>query len=45
MIVHTVEFTTAAAKEIRKLDPLTRRRVLTAASKLEADPRPTESES
>lgn len=41
MIVHTVEFTTAAAKEIRKLDPLTRRRVLTAASKLEADPRPS----
>lgn len=41
MIVHTVEFTTAAAKEIRKLDPLTRRRVLTATSKLEADPRPS----
>ena len=34
-----VEFTTAAAKEVRKLDPVTRRRILIAVSALERDPR------
>lgn len=36
----TVEFTAAAAKEIRKLEPEIRRRILTALSGLEEDPRP-----
>lgn len=35
-----VEFTTAAAKEIRKLDPGIRRRVLAGIAQLEVDPRP-----
>lgn len=34
-----VEFTTPAAKEVRKLDPPTRRRVLTALRGLGVDPR------
>ncbi len=35
----TVEFTTAAARQVRKLDPVTRRRVLTALRALVDDPR------
>ena len=38
--VYRVEFTTAAAKEVRKLDPQVRRRVLAAIAGLERDPRP-----
>jgi mRNA interferase RelE/StbE len=37
---YRVEFTTAAAREIRKLDPPIRRRIITALSALESDPRP-----
>ncbi len=37
---YTVEFTTAAAREVRKLDPQTRRRVLAGIGALETDPRP-----
>ena len=37
---YRVEFTTAAAKEVRKLDPQVRRRILTAIAGLEQDPRP-----
>lgn len=37
---YNVEFTTAAAKQIRKLDPANRRRILTSISLLEDDPRP-----
>ncbi|WP_314139112.1 type II toxin-antitoxin system RelE/ParE family toxin [uncultured Plantibacter sp.] len=36
-----VEFTSAAAREFRKLDPPLRRRLLLAIGELEADPRPT----
>lgn len=36
-----VELTSAAAKEIRKLDPPTRRRVVAGLSALEKDPRPS----
>ncbi len=38
---YRVEFTTAAAREVRKLDPPIRRRVLAAIVVLEDDPRPT----
>lgn len=37
---YRVEFTTAAAKEVRKLDPPVRRRILAGISQLELDPRP-----
>ncbi|MCM3778518.1 type II toxin-antitoxin system RelE family toxin [Microbacterium hydrocarbonoxydans] len=37
---YRVEFTTAAAKEIRQLDPPVRRRVLAGISEFERDPRP-----
>ncbi|MEN0085769.1 MAG: type II toxin-antitoxin system RelE/ParE family toxin [Leifsonia sp.] len=37
---YTVEFTTAAAREVRNLDPHIRRRILMAVTELEADPRP-----
>jgi len=37
---YTVEFTTASAKQIRKLDALTRRRLLDAIATLESDSRP-----
>ena len=40
MTSYTVEFTTAAAREVRKLDPHIRRRILMAVTELEADPRP-----
>lgn len=40
MSAYRVEFTTAAAKEIRKLDPQTRRRILAGISELEREPRP-----
>ncbi|MHB1173448.1 MAG: type II toxin-antitoxin system RelE family toxin [Lacisediminihabitans sp.] len=35
-----VEFTTAAAKQLRKLDPAIRRRILSSISLLEENPRP-----
>jgi mRNA interferase RelE/StbE len=35
----TVEFSTAAAKQVRKLDPATRRRVLAGLQVLADDPR------
>ncbi|MDX2377879.1 type II toxin-antitoxin system RelE/ParE family toxin [Microbacterium sp. LRZ72] len=37
---YRVEFTASAAKEIRKLDPQIRRRVLAGIAALESDPRP-----
>jgi mRNA interferase RelE/StbE len=37
---YRVEFTTAAAKEIRKLDLGIRRRILAGIAELEQDPRP-----
>ncbi|MFJ4223595.1 type II toxin-antitoxin system RelE/ParE family toxin [Microbacterium sp. NPDC089695] len=37
---YRVEFTAAAAREIRKLDPQIRRRVLAGISELEREPRP-----
>lgn len=40
MTAHRVEFTAAAAKEIRKLDAQIRRRILAAISELEREPRP-----
>ena len=40
MTRYRVEFTTAAAKEVRKLDPQLRRRILAGISDLERDPRP-----
>lgn len=40
MTRYVVEFTSAAAREVRKLDPQLRRRLLLAISELEADPRP-----
>lgn len=40
MSVYRVEFTTAAAKEVRKLDPPIRRRLLAGISELEREPRP-----
>ncbi|MBF4563391.1 type II toxin-antitoxin system RelE/ParE family toxin [Microbacterium sp. VKM Ac-2870] len=41
MSAYRVEFTTAAAKEVRKLEPQIRRRVLAAIANLETDPRPS----
>lgn len=41
MSSYRVEFTTAAAKEIRKLDLGIRRRILTSISELEQNPRPS----
>lgn len=38
---YRVEFTTAAAKELMKLDPGIRRRVLSGIADLEEDPRPS----
>ncbi|GAA1231965.1 mRNA interferase RelE/StbE [Microbacterium phyllosphaerae] len=35
-----IEFTTAAAREIRKLEPQIRRRILSGVTDLERDPRP-----
>lgn len=40
MTAYRVEFTTAAAKEIRKLDPQIRRRILVGIAELEREPRP-----
>lgn len=40
MTAYRVEFTTAAAKEIRKLDAQIRRRILAGIAELERDPRP-----
>lgn len=40
MTAYRVEFTAAAAKEVRKLDPQVRRRILAGISELERDPRP-----
>lgn len=40
MSTYRVEFTTAAAREVRKLDPPLRRRVLAGIAELERDPRP-----
>lgn len=37
---YRVEFTTAAARELRKLDPRVRARILTQIGALEEDPRP-----
>lgn len=37
---YAVEFTSAAAREIRKLDPQVRRRILDAIDRLADDPRP-----
>ena len=41
MTTYRVEFTTAAAKQVRKLDPTIRRRIVTAISLLEGNPRPS----
>lgn len=40
MAGYTVEFTTGAAKEIRKLDAGVRRRILSSVAALAEDPRP-----
>ena len=40
MSSYRVEFTTAAAKELRRLDPGIRRRILSGIAELEQDPRP-----
>ena len=40
MTGYRVEFTTAAAKEIRKLEPQIRRRILAGIVELEREPRP-----
>lgn len=40
MTRYRVEFTAAAAKEIRKLDPQIRRRILAGVAELARDPRP-----
>ena len=40
MTAWTVEFTTAAAREVRKLEPSVRRRVLAALAVLEEEARP-----
>ncbi|MEY9951741.1 type II toxin-antitoxin system RelE/ParE family toxin [Leifsonia sp. EB34] len=39
-MTYTVEFTAASARELRKLDPVARNRVLAAVARLESDPRP-----
>lgn len=41
MTAYRIEFTAAAAKEIRKFDPQVRRRVLAGIAELEKDPRPS----
>lgn len=41
MSSYRVEFTTAAAKDLKKLDPGIRRRVLFGIADLERDPRPS----
>ncbi|ALJ18537.1 type II toxin-antitoxin system RelE family toxin [Microbacterium sp. No. 7] len=38
---YTVEFSSAASRELRKLDPPIRRRILGAISELEVAPRPS----
>lgn len=40
MTAYRVEFTTASAREVRKLDHPVRRRILAAIAGLEQDPRP-----
>lgn len=40
MTAYRVEFTAAAAKEVRKLDTQIRRRILAGIAELERDPRP-----
>ena len=40
MTTYRVEFTTAAAKQVRKFDPRIRRRILATISLLEENPRP-----
>ncbi|MDJ0315007.1 type II toxin-antitoxin system RelE/ParE family toxin [Arthrobacter sp. H35-D1] len=40
MSSYRIEFTTAAAKELRKLGPGIRRRILSGIAELEQDPRP-----
>ena len=40
MSSYRVEFTTAAAKELKKLDSGIRRRILSGIAELEQDPRP-----
>ncbi|GAA2969928.1 type II toxin-antitoxin system RelE/ParE family toxin [Glutamicibacter sp. BW77] len=42
MSSYRVEFTTAAAKELKKLDSGIRRRILSGIAELEQDPRPAE---
>jgi mRNA interferase RelE/StbE len=39
-VTYRVELTSAAAREVRKLDPQVRRRVITSLAQLEDDPRP-----
>lgn len=41
MTTYRLEFTTAAAKQVRKLDPTIRRRIVAAISLLEENPRPS----
>lgn len=41
MTAYRVEFTAPAAKEIRKLDPQVRRRILAGIAALEKEPRPS----
>lgn len=41
MTAYRVDFTAPAAKEIRKLDPPVRRRILAGIEALERDPRPS----
>ncbi|MDN5805078.1 MAG: type II toxin-antitoxin system RelE/ParE family toxin [Microlunatus sp.] len=38
--MYDVEFTTAAARQVRRLDPQARRRLLAGVAKLAVDPRP-----
>ncbi|MDR5701956.1 type II toxin-antitoxin system RelE family toxin [Agromyces aerolatus] len=38
---YRVEFTTAAARQVRKLEPVVRRRVFAALAALESEPRPS----
>lgn len=40
-MTYRVEFTTAAARQVRKLEPVVRRRVLAALASLADDPRPS----
>lgn len=40
MTRYRIEFTAAAAREVRKLDPQIRRRILAGVAGLERDPRP-----